>query len=87
MNQPYQRCEISRHQWQGHTRACQIKWPAEVYIRPAALVVKSRNSKILYQDNLTALADATNDLPKPCHEQRLSPLVVVTRHISSMVGV
>src|SRR6218665_1840254 len=40
--------------------------------RPA-LAVKSGNNKIIYKDILTALADATNDLPMPCHEQ--PPLV------------
>jgi len=28
------------------------------------------NNKIKYQDILTALADETNDLSMPCHEQR-----------------
>jgi len=36
----------------------------------SALAVKSGNKRIMYQDILTALAHATNDLPMPCHEQR-----------------
>jgi len=31
--------------------------------------VKSGHNKIMYQDILTGLADATNDLYMPCHEQ------------------
>src|SRR6218665_3152354 len=36
----------------------------------AALAVKSGNNKIIHQDSLTALANATNDLSMPCHERR-----------------
>jgi len=39
----------------------------------AALAVKGGNNKIIYEDILTALADATNDLSMPCHEQRTGP--------------
>src|SRR6218665_1737325 len=35
----------------------------------AALAVKSGNNKIIYQDILTAFADATNDLCMPRNEQ------------------
>jgi len=35
----------------------------------AAMAVKGGNNEIIYQDILTALADATNDLSMPCHEQ------------------
>jgi len=34
------------------------------------MAVKSGNNKITYQNILTALADVTNDLYMPCHEQR-----------------
>jgi len=36
------------------------------------VAVKGGNNKIIYRpkDILTALADATNDLSMPCHEQR-----------------
>jgi|SRR6218665_582224 len=34
------------------------------------LGVKSRINKIIYQDILTAHADAANDLSMPCHEQQ-----------------
>jgi len=47
------------------------KMPWEKYLPlAAALAVISGNNKIIYQDILTALADATNDQPMPCHEQR-----------------
>ena len=36
----------------------------------ATLAVKSGNNKIIYQNILTALADANNDLSMHCHEQR-----------------
>src|SRR6218665_1997905 len=55
-------------QWRRHTRACQGKCPGR---NTSSLAVKSgNNSKIIYQDILTALAYATKDLPMPCHEQR-----------------
>ena len=40
-----------------------------------ALAAKSGNNEIfiMHHDILTALADATNDLPMPCHEQRPGP--------------
>jgi len=34
------------------------------------LASKSGNNKIIYQDILTAIADATNDLSMPCHKQQ-----------------
>src|SRR6218665_1998889 len=37
---------------------------------PMALTVKSGNNKMIYQDILTALADAVIDLSMPCHVQR-----------------
>ena len=45
---------------------------AEIYTSAlaTALAIKSGNNKIIYQDILTALAGATNDLSMPCHEQR-----------------
>jgi len=54
-------------QWQRHTRAYQGKCPGR---NTSALAVKSGNNKMIYQDILTALADATNDLSMPYHEQR-----------------
>jgi len=36
----------------------------------ATLAVKSSNNKIIYQNILTALADATNDPSMPGHEQQ-----------------
>src|SRR6218665_1448431 len=57
--------------WRRHTRAYQGKYPCRNASLAAALAVKSGNNKIEYQDILTALADATNDLSMPCHEQRM----------------
>lgn len=37
----------------------------------AAVAVKSCNNEVMYQDILTVLGDATNDLSKPCHDQRI----------------
>jgi len=60
-------------QWRRHTRACQGKCLGRN--RPtsalaAALAVNIGNNEIIYQDILTALVDATNDLRMPCHVQR-----------------
>ena len=38
----------------------------------------SGNNKIIYQDILTALADATDDLSMPCHEQRTGAVTAST---------
>jgi len=59
------------NQWERHTWACQGKCPGRnTPTLAAALAVKSGNYKIIYQDILTALADASNNLPLPCHEQQ-----------------
>ena len=42
-----------------------------------ALAVKSGNNEIIYQDILTALADETNDLSMPCHDQRAGLVATV----------
>ena len=55
-----------KKQWRRLTRAYQGKCPR---INTSALAVKSGNNKIIYQDILTVLAGATNDLPT-CPEQR-----------------
>ena len=39
-------------------------------LNSSTLAVKSGNNKIKYQDILPGLANATNDLSMPCHEQR-----------------
>ena len=57
----------AKKQWRRHTRSRQGKCPGR---NISALAVKSGSSKIIYQDILTAITDATNDLPMPCHEQR-----------------
>ena len=44
--------------------------PDQAFALTVALAVKSGNNKIIYEDILTALADAANDLSMPCHEQR-----------------
>jgi len=54
-------------QWRRQTRACQGKCPSR---NTSALAVKSGNNKVICKYILTAIADATNDLSKPCHEQR-----------------
>ena len=62
----------NRGQWRRHTRACQGKCPGgNTFALAAALAVNSGNNKIIYQDILTALADATNDLTMLCHELRI----------------
>src|SRR6218665_3440642 len=56
--------------------------PWQKYIHPGcrlALAVKSSNTKIIYQDILTALADATNDLFMPCLEQRTGAPLYIAR--------
>src|SRR6218665_4949 len=50
-----------------HTRDCQGKCTGR---NSSALVVKSDKNKTIYQDILTALACATNDLSVPCHKQQ-----------------
>src|SRR6218665_1392259 len=56
--------------WRLHTRACQGKCPGRnTYVLAAALAVNSGNTRIIYKDILTALADATNELSMPCHVQ------------------
>ena len=52
--------------WPRHTRACQGKCTGR---NTSALAIRSGRNKIIYEDILTALADATNDLSMPCHEQ------------------
>ena len=54
-------------QLRRHTRACQGICPGR---NTSALTVKSGSNKIIYHDISSALADATNDLSMPCHEQR-----------------
>jgi len=64
-------------QWRRHTRACQGKCP-DRNTSVLAAAVKSANNKIIYQDIFSALADTTNDLPTPCHEQRTGAATVST---------
>src|SRR6218665_616342 len=62
--------QTAKEQWQSHTRTCQDKRPGRhTSAQAAALEVKSGNNKIIYEDILTALASATNDLSMPCLEQ------------------
>ena len=49
-------------------RVCQGKCPGRNTFARAADAVKSGNNEIIYQDILTALADATNGLSISCHE-------------------
>jgi len=66
-----------KDQWRRHIRACRGKCPArKTSALATALAVKNGNNKIIYQDILTALADATNGLPMPCHEQRTGAAIV-----------
>ena len=59
---------VYQEQWRRHTRAWQGKFPGRnTSALAAALAIKSGN-KIIYQDILTALADATDDLSMPCYE-------------------
>ena len=58
--------KIGQKRWRRLIRACQGKCPRR---NTSALAVKSGNNKIIYQDILTVLAGATNDLPT-CPEQR-----------------
>src|SRR6218665_448660 len=61
----------SNEQWRRHTRACQSKFPdRKTSALTAALAAKSSDTKMIYQDFLTGLAAATNDLSMPCHKQR-----------------
>jgi len=46
---------------------------------PSALAVKGGNNKIVYQDILTALADATNDLP-------MSPPLIPVGFVDTLCG-
>jgi len=58
-----------QNQWQHHTRVCQGKCPgSNIFALAVALAVISGKNRIIYQDILTALADAANDLSMPCHE-------------------
>jgi len=57
----------------GHSRACQSKCPGtSSFALTTALAVKSGNNNyyILSRYISTTLADATDDLSMPCHEQR-----------------
>src|SRR6218665_3765896 len=67
----------SSSQWRRHTREYQGKCSGRNTSPLAtALAVKSGNNKIIYQNILTALADATNALPMPCLEQRTGAATV-----------
>jgi len=42
------------------------------------MAVKSGNNKIIYEDILTTLSDANNDLSMTCHEQRPGDVTALT---------
>jgi len=65
----------------------QIHWQKHIR-HGCALSVKSGNIYIIFQYILTALADATNDLSMPCHEQRpfATTEYVLFRHIGLKAG-
>ena len=44
--------------------------------------LQSSNNKVIYQDILPALADATDDLSMSCHERRAGVAIAWERHIS-----
>src|SRR6218665_2172267 len=70
--------EASVVQQQHHTRVCKGKCPSRnTSALPATLAVKSGNTKIIHQDILNALAEETNDLSMPCHEQRTGATTAV----------
>ena len=73
-------------QWRRHTRACQGKCPGRnAYTLAAALADKSYNSKMIYQDILAALVDATNDLSMPCHWQQPGAATVCYIYLSIII--
>src|SRR6218665_2869876 len=55
------------------------------YTLAAALADKSYNSKMIYQDILAALVDATNDLSMPCHWQQPGAATVCYIYLSIII--
>src|SRR6218665_3224834 len=54
-----------------HVRVTPGQMPWQKYLCPGCCpAVKSGNNKIIYQHILNALADETDELPVPFHEQR-----------------
>src|SRR6218665_3861178 len=85
---------IPRHfsceQWPRHTKACQGICPSRnSSALAAALALKGGNNKIIYQDILTALTDATSDLSKclcPAMDNGLAPPLLVKRKEEKETG-